>query len=306
MEYVKTIFRSFEKLVPAETVFVDRLPDEVQAFAAEYPSLANEFYAIQEPCAPPFNVSTVQSIASVWPKRKPKGAVLDSAAAAPAPFCKRQESLMAAFMTMMKMTQGGKQEPMINIYESRNCMKSALDGAPPALADRMNDGVRTVGTTQWSMPPLMPNTDSPVDLESQSTVGGDLIAEKRFPVEDEEVPVGDAMVPIEEPVAKVPVKDAKKTDAHKTTANVLEALLERGADKKKEQALKAAEKRREAKAAAAMLKRPAAATKSGVKKVKHGDDAIPPLGCAKCRYLVKGCAKCRLRRDKVLALHIKK
>ena len=267
MESVKSVFRSFEKHTPDDPVCVRRLPDDVATFAAEYPSLANEFYAVQAPCAPPFDVRTVKALAASRPRRKPKGAVLDSAALALAPIAlapisRKQEGLMASFMmNVMKMMQGGKKEPLINVYEGRNSMKSALECAPPALADRMNDGVRTVGTTQWSMPPLMSNADSPVDPESQSPSGGDLIAEKKVPVED-------AKVPIEEPVAKVPVKDAKGVDARGITATVLEALLERNADKKKEQALKTAEKRRQEvekrrEAAAAVLKRPAAATKSG-------------------------------------------
>ena len=36
-------------------------------------------------------------------------------------------------------------------------------------------------------------------------------------------------------------------------------------------------------------------------KARATKSKIPPLGCAKCRFLKYGCSACRLRRDKVIA-----
>ena len=107
-------------------------------------------------------------------------------------------------------------------------------------------------------------------------------------------PVFDVAKSEPSPVKENPVKeDLQPRD---TTASVLEALLARDSQKKKA----GAEKRREA----AALKRPAAsAASSGAKKVKN---AIPSLGCSKCRYLANGCAQCRGRRDEALALRKKR
>ena len=219
----------------------------------------------------------LKALVAAWPKRKPKDAALDLAA--PPTIERKQAGLMTSFMmNMMKMMQTNNKEPLINVYGGRNSLKNALDRSPPSLTDRMDEGVRVVGT-----PPGTTNNDA----ESQSPY----VPEEDL-VPEEEVPVEDAKVPIEEPV--------KVKDPRGTPASVLGALLDRGAEKKKEQAAKLAEKRREE---AACLKRPAAPTKSGthvssgVKKVKR---AIPPLGCSKCRYLEGGCGSCRPLRDGAL------
>ena len=71
-----------------------------------------------------------------------------------APIEINEKSLMSSFMTtMMKMAQQsqvghrGGENPLINVYESRASLKSALERGPIPVSDQMNDGVVVFGTT---------------------------------------------------------------------------------------------------------------------------------------------------------------